>query len=50
VTLKSAKDLCIYMVKQGKYILKNSETVSAITDETLSLWIATSWGVARDYA
>jgi len=29
---------------------ENSEAVGAITDETFSLWIATSWSVARDYA
>jgi len=35
--LKATKDLCIYMARQGKHILKNSEVVSAITDETFVL-------------
>jgi len=55
VALKSNKDLCIYMglgKTRNTYFEKfeNSEGVGTITDETFSLWIATSWRVARDYA
>jgi len=52
VTLKSTKDLgiCKLHGEAKENILKNSEVVGVITNETFSLLTATSWIVARDYA
>jgi len=51
VTLKTTKDLHLRGKARKTYFekLEDSKAIGAITDDTFSLWIATSSRVARDY-